>query len=570
VWAPQSQLVDLVVDGRTVSMRRAGNGWWECDEKPLAGMRYGFSLDGRPALPDPRSHSQPGGVHGRSEVVDHDEFEWSDDAWEGIELGGSVLYELHIGTFTPAGTFDAVIDHLAHLTDLGVDAIELMPVVEFPGKRGWGYDGVDLFAPHHAYGGPGGLKRLVDACHAHDLGVILDVVYNHLGPDGNYLAQFGPYFSDRHQTHWGPGVNFDGPDSHEVRRFALDNAAMWFSDYHVDGLRLDAVHAISDDSPTHILEAMAIETGRLSERVDRPLSLIAESDENDPRYVRDRDCGGMGLDGVWADEWHHALHALFTGERDGYYEDFGTFEAMATALRQAWVYTGRFSPHRGRVHGGSPEGLEGDRFVVFTQNHDQVGNRAAGERIGSLMSEGRVRVAAALLLTGPFTPMLFQGEEWGATTPFLYFTDHEDPDLGEAVSEGRRQEFAHFGWDSEQVPDPQAEETFVSSKLDWQEADSQDRSGLLQWHRELIELRKTRPELGDSSRRTTSVEADGDLGTIVVQRGPTRVVANIGAGEAVFEVDTGSRLLLASAPAVGQESGQLRLPPDSVAIVSPS
>ena len=566
VWSPHSDRVDLVVDDNEIAMTGNDDGWWESDREREAGMRYGFSLDAGPVLPDPRSESQPDGVHARSRVVDHTTFDWSDDDWEGVELRGSILYELHVGTFTADGTFDAAIARLPHLVELGVDAVELMPVAEFPGRHGWGYDGVDLFAPHHAYGGPDGLKRLVDACHASGLGVILDVVYNHLGPDGNYLARFGPYFSDRHQTHWGPGVNFDGTGSHEVRRFVLDNAAMWFTDYHIDGLRLDAVHAISDDSPTHILGELAVETEQLSARLGRPLLLIAESDENDPRYVRDRVDGGMGLDGVWADGWHHALHALFTGERAGYYEDFGRFEDLETALRQAWVYAGTFSPHRGRVHGESPEGLPGDRFIVFAQNHDQVGNRAVGRRSSALMSEGRLRVAAALLLTGPFTPMLFQGEEWGASTPFLYFTDHEDTDLGRAVSEGRRREFSQFGWDPDEVPDPQAEETFTRSKLDWDEAGQGSHAELLAWHRLLIELRKSRPELADPS--TDAVDVDNATGTIVVDRGSTRVLCNIGTEAAVFEVDPGSEVLAASYPGASIESKQVHVPPDAVAVVS--
>lgn len=568
VWAPHADRVDLVVDDDDETLTRADDGWWESAREREAGMRYGFSLDGGPVLPDPRSEFQPDGVHGRSQVVDHTTFHWSDHDWEGLGLTGSILYEMHVGTFTADGTFDAAIARLPHLAELGIDAIEVMPVAEFPGRRGWGYDGVDLFAPHHSYGGPDGLKRLVDACHTNGMGVFLDVVYNHLGPDGNYLARFGPYFSDRHQTHWGPGVNFDGPGSREVRRFVLDNAAMWFTDYHIDGLRLDAVHAISDDSSTHILEELAVETKQLSARLGRPLLLVAESDENDPRYVRDRGDGGMGLDGVWADEWHHALHALFAGERSGYYEDFGGFEEMEIALRRAWVYTGTFSPHRGRVHGESPEGLSGDRFVVFTQNHDQVGNRAVGERSSALMSYGRLQVAAALLLTGPFTPMLFQGEEWGATTPFLYFTDHEDPDLARAVSEGRRREFSHFGWDPEEVPDPQAEETFARSELDWDEAGQRRHGELLSWHRRLIELRRSRPELADPSTEDVGVDVDGPTGTIVVDRGSIRVLCNIGAETAGFDVDRGSEVLVASFPGVIIESDRIQVPSDSVAIVS--
>ncbi|MGH9101082.1 MAG: malto-oligosyltrehalose trehalohydrolase, partial [Acidimicrobiales bacterium] len=443
VWAPRAAEVQLVVDDDTEVMTADGRGWWSVTvERAGPGSRYGYRLDGGPARPDPRSARQPDGVDGLSALVRHDTFSWSDTSWRGLTLAGAVLYELHVGTFSSAGTFDGVVEHLPHLVDLGVDALELLPVTEFSGEWGWGYDGVDLFAPHHAYGGPDGLKRLVDACHQAGLGVILDVVYNHLGPAGNYLSELGPYFSSRHRTNWGDALNFDGEGSDEVRRYVVDNALMWFRDYHVDGLRLDAVHSIVDESAVHLLEQLAIEVGALSAHLRRPLFLIAESDRNDPRVVRSRDANGYGLDAVWADEWHHALDAALSGERDGYYEDFGSLGMLAKALRQAWVYDGTWSPHRGRHHGRSAAGLEGDRFVVCTQNHDQIGNRARGERLGALVSAGRARVAAALLLTTPFVPLLFQGEEWGASTPFQYFTDHHEPELARLVTEGRIAEFA--------------------------------------------------------------------------------------------------------------------------------
>lgn len=568
VWAPHVGRVELHVDDRKIPMRQGNGGWWTSDAERLPGMRYGFSLDGGAVLPDPRSESQPEGVHGRSEVIGHDSFAWSDQGWDGVDLDGSVLYELHVGTFTAAGTFEAASARLDHLVELGVDAIELMPVAEFPGSRGWGYDGVDLYAPHHVYGGPDGLKRLVDACHGHGLGVFLDVVYNHLGPDGNYLAQFGPYFSDNIQTHWGPAVNFDGEGSHEVRRYVLDNAAMWFSEYHLDGLRLDAVHAITDQSATHVLEELAIETELLAGAVGRTLVLVAESDENDPRYVRERSGGGIGLNAVWADEWHHALHAVLTGETDGYYEDFGTLDELATALRQAWVYSGKYSAHRGRVHGESPEGLPGDRFVVFTQNHDQVGNRAVGERSRALMSDGRLMVAAALLLLGRFTPMLFQGEEWGASDPFLYFTDHQDPDLGEAVSAGRRREFAHFGWDPGLIPDPQSEDSFTRSRLDWHERSESPNRELLAWYRQLIALRRSRAEIAGPSTEAADVTVDGGRGTIDLAQDGLRVLANIGTDPAGFAVGPTSEVLMASYPEAAVVGDMVRVPRDAVAIVA--
>jgi maltooligosyltrehalose trehalohydrolase len=579
VWAPNARRVETVLGERRLPMASvagasagaggAGAGWWTCAvEEAGAGTDYAFGLDGGPPRPDPRSAFQPCGIHGPSRVVDHSAFAWSDHAWRGMPLAGGVLYECHIGTFSAEGTFDGAIEHLGHLVDLGVNAIELLPVAEFSGTRGWGYDGVDLFAPHHAYGGPDGLKRLVDAAHGHGLGVVMDVVYNHLGPAGNYLPEFGPYFSARHQTNWGDAVNFDGAGSDEVRRFVIDNALMWLRDYHCDGLRLDAVHAIVDDSATHILEALAAEVDALAAHLRRPVFLIAESDLNAPRFVRSRDAGGYGLAASWADEWHHALHATLTGDVSGYYEDFGPLPLLAKALRQAWVYDGIYSPHRQRVHGRPPSGLAGRRFVVATQNHDQTGNRAAGERSAALMSDGRLRVAAALLLTSPFVPMLFQGEEWGASTPFLYFTDHADPGLGRTVSDGRRHEFSSFGWDPDSVPDPQLLATFERSRLNWAEPQQEPRAGLLAWYRRLIALRREIPALTDPRLDRTSTEYDQDAGWIVVRRGSVAVASNLGDSTWTFPVGPSAELLAASAPSVERTARHLTLPPDTVAIVN--
>ncbi|MGH8906785.1 MAG: malto-oligosyltrehalose trehalohydrolase [Egibacteraceae bacterium] len=568
VWAPKPECVDLVAGGQRLEMERDERGWWtRVVEGAGPGTDYAFCLDGGPPRPDPRSAFQPEGVHGPSRLLDHAAFAWRDAGWRGIALPGAVLYELHVGTFTPAGTFDAAIERLGHLADLGVDAVELLPVAEFGGGRGWGYDGVALFAPHHAYGGPDGLKRLVDACHAAGLGVVMDVVYNHLGPAGNYLPEFGPYFADRHTTNWGDAVNVDGPGSAEVRAFIIDNALMWLRDYHCDGLRIDAVHAIVDDSALHILEQLAVEVEALAAHVRRPLFLIAESDRNDPRLVRGRDAGGFGLDAAWADDWHHALHAALTGERSGYYEDFGSIGLLAKALRQAWVYDGTWSPHRQRVHGRSPAGLAGHRFVVCAQNHDQVGNRAVGERLAALTSEGRLWIAAALLLTGPFTPMLFQGEEWGAATPFQYFTDHEDPRLGRAVREGRRREFTAFGWDPQAVPDPQDLATFERSVLDWSELGKNSHAALLAWHRELIALRRRIPALTDGRLDRVGVRCDEAAGWLAVDRGPVTVAANLGRYRCGVSVPPGAGIVAASHPSVRAEGGQVWLPPDTVAIL---
>jgi len=568
VWAPRRRQLDLVLGERRVPMQQLDGGWWSgSTEEARPGTDYAFSIEKGPALPDPRSPFQPGGIHGPSRVVDHGAFAWTDGSWRGLPLAGSVLYECHVGTFSPEGTFDGAIGRLEHLVGLGVGAIELLPVAEFSGDRGWGYDGVDLFAPHHAYGGPDGLKRLVDAAHSCGLGVVMDVVYNHLGPAGNYLPAFGPYFSGRHRTNWGPAVNFDGPGSDEVRRFVVDNALMWLRDYHCDGLRLDAVHAIADDSAIHILEQLGAEVKTLAAHLWRPLFLIAESDLNNPVFVRGTEAGGYGLDAAWADEWHHALHATLTGERSGYYEDFGPLPLLAKAMRQAWVYDGTYSPYRQRVHGRPPAGLAGSQFVVSTQNHDQVGNRAAGERTAALMSDGRLRVAAALLLTSPFVPLLFQGEEWGANTPFQYFTSHADPELGAVVSEGRRSEFSSFGWAPDDVPDPQDPATFERSRLDWAELGLQRHASLLAWYRELIALRRRLPALTDPRLGRVQTDCDPDLGWLVIRRGPVVVAANLGADTWTYPAGRPACLLAASEGSVRLADDGLVLPPDTVAIL---
>jgi maltooligosyltrehalose trehalohydrolase len=567
VWAPRAKRLDLLIGERRLRMEPSARGWWRrLVEEAAPGTDYRFSLDeGRPR-PDPRSAFQPYGIDGPSRLVDHGAFEWQDRGWRGVPLAGAVLYELHIGTFSAPGTFDGTIEHLEHLVTLGVDIVEIMPVAEFSGRRGWGYDGADLFAPHHHYGGPEGLKRLIDACHARGLGVVMDVVYNHLGPAGNYLAEFGPYFSDRHRTQWGDGMNFDGPGSDEVRRFVIDNAIMWLRDYHCDGLRLDAVHAIVDESATHVLEALAAEVAALGAHLRRPLSLIAESDRNDPKLVRSRDAGGFGLDAAWADEWHHALHAALTGERGGYYADFGPLPVLAKALRQAWVHDGIWSESRGRVHGRPPIAMSGRQFVISAQNHDQVGNRAVGERASALMNEGRLRIAAALLLTSPFAPMLFQGEEWGASTPFQYFTDHSDPALARAVRDGRRAEFAAFGWRPDDVPDPQDPATFERSRLDWAEVARGEHADLLAWYRELIALRRRLPALSDPRLDLVTTRCDEE-GGLWIERGPVTVAANLSSRSRTVAVRSRTELAAASSADVNVDDRGLLLPPDTVAIL---
>jgi maltooligosyltrehalose trehalohydrolase len=568
VWAPAASTVDLVVENRSERMGPAERGWWELAvEDAGPGSRYGYSLDGGPVRPDPRSPSQPDGVHGLSQVVDHSRFAWECSGWRGLCFPGSVLYELHVGTFTPEGTFEAVVERLEHLVSLGADTIELMPVAEFPGRRGWGYDGVDLFAPHHAYGGPEGLKRLVDACHLAGVGVVMDVVYNHLGPSGNYLAEFGPYFTGRHRTDWGDAVNFDGPGSDEVRRFVIDNAIMWLRDYRFDGLRLDAVHAIVDDSALPILEELALEVEALSCHVRRPLYLIAEDNRNDPRIVRPRAAGGYGLDALWADDWHHAVHAALTGEHSGYYEDFGSLHAVGKVAKQAWVHDGVRSRHRQRGYGRSPAGLSGHSFVVSVQNHDQVGNRARGERLGMLVGAARAKIAAAWMLTAPFTPLLFQGEEWEATSPFQYFTDHDDPVLAAAVRVGRRREFASFDWPAEEVPDPEDPSSYERSKLDWAEVDKDAHQDMFAWYRTLIALRRQRPELSDPRLDGIQVTMNEEESWLVLARGPIGVAVSLAKADAVVPVPSRACLLASSDPLVALTGGVLLMPPDSAAVV---
>ncbi|MEP7104554.1 MAG: malto-oligosyltrehalose trehalohydrolase [Chloroflexota bacterium] len=515
VWAPRAQAIELELAGRRVPLLAQSRGWHAAEAEARHGTDYAYIVDGD-RLPDPRSPWQPEGVHRHSRTVDHDRFQWGDQEWRCPPLRDLVLYELHVGTFSPEGTFAGVIAKLDHVLDLGVNAIELMPVAEFAGARGWGYDGVDLWAPHHAYGGPEGLKDLVDAAHRKRIAVVLDVVYNHLGPEGNYLARFGPYFTDRYSTPWGQALNLDGRDSTPVRDYFVENAQMWVRDYHFDGLRLDAVHAIVDTSAKHILE-------ELRERVPRDRFLVAESDLNDPRLINPVALGGYGLDAQWSDDFHHAIHALLTGETSGYYTDFGTPDHLATALRRGYVYAGEWSEHRRRRH-GRPHGLGGDSFVGYSQNHDQVGNRAGGERSAALMSLPRLKMAAALVLLGPFVPLLFMGEEWGASSPFLFFSSHGDRALARAITEGRVREFKVFGWDASRVPDPQAPATYERSKLNWQEAGTGPHAELADWYRRLARLRRATPELRSGDLAGVEVEVTG--GRLRMRNGPVTVVCD--------------------------------------------
>ncbi|MDQ6744012.1 MAG: malto-oligosyltrehalose trehalohydrolase [Candidatus Dormibacteraeota bacterium] len=503
VWVPRAGGVELVAGPRRDAMQPEARGWWSAPAV-APGRDYAFSIDGAEPLPDPRSPWQPSGVHGPSRALDHGDFAWSDQGWRGRELATAVVYELHVGTFTPQGTVDAVIGKLDHLVELGVDTVELMPVAEFPGDRGWGYDGVDLWAPHHAYGGPAGLKRLVDACHGRGLAVVLDVVYNHVGPEGNHLEPFGPYFTSRHRTPWGKALNFDGRSARPVRDFVIENALMWLRDYHLDGLRLDAVHAIVDSSRRHIVEELASRVHELGEQLERRLWVVGEEPAINPRLL------GFGVDGQWTDTFHHALHVLLTGERQGYYAPFGTVADLSAALLEPRSL-----------------GLPYTRFLGYSQNHDQVGNRGAGERLSQLVDGRRLRLAAALVLLSPFVPMLFMGEEWGASTPFLFFSDHRDPRIARATSRGRVEEFKAFGWRPEDVPDPQAPASFERSKLDWSEIARDPHRSLLEWYRALIRLRR---RLAGSP-----VELSHEGAVLIVRRGEVRVICDFEGGDVRVE-----------------------------------
>ena len=577
VWAPRPARVELVLGwdavgaGERRPMQRGERGWWSLEVAAAGpGTDYGFELDGEGPFPDPRSPFQPAGVHGPSRTVDHGAFPWTDGGWRVESLADAVFYELHVGTFSAEGTFEGAIEHLDAVADLGVTHVELMPVGEFPGRRGWGYDGVDLYAPHHAYGGPDGLRRLVDACHARSLAVVIDVVYNHLGPDGNYLSRFGPYFSHRYTTPWGDAVNFDGPGSDEVRSFVMDNARMWIHDYHVDGLRLDAVHEIFDQSAVHILEELATIVHAAADGLERPVVVVAESDLNNPRLVQQPDAGGYGLDAQWNDDYRHALHTTLTGETDAFHGQYRGIPDLATALRRVFVFDGRYSPFRDRRHGRPVRDVPATSFVAFAQNHDQVGNRALGERLAQLVGPDRLRVAAAFVVLGPFVPLLFAGEEWGASSPFQYFTDHQDPDLAEAVRRGRAREFAHSVGAHGVVPDPQDPATFERSRLRWSERSTGPNAALLDWYRRLIAFRRDHPGLRDGT--LPSVRCDEEAGWITAERGGYVVAANLSAGRVTVPLEAGhdgmATVALASADGIGLAGDRLDLPPWSVAVIA--
>lgn len=493
VWAPKAETLEVRLVSpmeRLQPLTKGNDGYFYgvCDDV-APGSRYFYRLDGGKERPDPASRFQPEGVHGPAQVISPG-FSWTDGGWGGLSLTNYVIYELHVGAFTPAGTFDAVIDHLEELKELGITALELMPVAQFPGTRNWGYDGVFPFAAQNSYGGPEGLKRLVDACHHRGLAVVLDVVYNHLGPEGNYLWDYGYYFTNRYRTPWGDAVNFDSPCSDEVRHFFIENALYWIRDCHLDALRLDGLHAIFDNTPLPFLAELARAVHSEAERLNRRVYLMAESDLNDARLIQAPEVGGCGLDAHWNEDFHHALHTLLTGEQDGYYQDFGHLRQMAKAYREGYVYSGQYSPYRRRSHGSPSRGLPASRFVAFSQNHDQIGNRLRGDRLTALLSFEALKLVAGAVILSPFIPLLFMGEEYGETAAFPYFISHLDPALVEAVRQGRREEFAAFAWQGEPL-DPQSEETFLLSKLDHGLRQVGDHRVLWEFYRELLRVRRT-------------------------------------------------------------------------------
>jgi len=522
VWAPLADKVYVCLDpyGRRkmIAMEPTGKGYFAVESDASPGYLYVYVLDDAEERPDPASRSQPHGVHAPSRIVDTGSFSWSDTEWKGLPLEDLIIYELHTGTFTPAGTFQGIIPYLPYLSrDLGVTALELMPVSQFPGERNWGYDGTYLYAPHEAYGGPEGLAALVDACHAHGLAVILDLVYNHLGPEGNYLWGFGPYFTDRYRTPWGPAINYDGPGSDEVRRFIVENALYWATEYHIDGLRLDAVHGIFDSSPIHILREIGETVHRQGQALGRQIHVIAESDLNDVRLIRPASKGGFGLDAQWSDDFHHSLHTLLTGEKEGYYQDFGSLDDMAVAFRDGFVYHGQFSRFRNRCHGTSSRTRPGRQFVVSSQTHDQVGNRARGERLSALVPPEALKLAAGLVLTAPFIPLLFMGEEYAETAPFLYFTSFEDQKLAEAVRKGRRKEFESFRW-KDDIPDPQEPSTFYRSKLNLSLRNRPDHRVILEYYKRLIRLRRSHSALIGCDRSRMRLFRCGSEPVLILER----------------------------------------------------
>ncbi|OBF65787.1 malto-oligosyltrehalose trehalohydrolase [Mycobacterium sp. 852002-51971_SCH5477799-a] len=562
VWAPKPAQVQLDVEGQVYAMKRSAGGWWHTTVDTAPDARYGYLLDDDPTvLPDPRSPRQPDGVHARSQLWDPAAATWTDSGWAGRAVEGAVIYELHLGAFTEAGTCDAAIEKLDYLVDLGVDFVELMPVNSFAGTHGWGYDGVLWYSVHEPYGGPDGLVRFVDACHAKGLGVLIDAVFNHLGPSGNYLPRYGPYLSSASNP-WGEGINIADADSDEVRRYIIGCALRWMRDFHADGLRLDAVHALVDTTAIHILEELATETDWLAQQLRRPLSLIAESDLNDPRLITPRGRGGYGLTGQWADDIHHAIHTAVSGERQGYYGDFGSLATLAQTLRHGFFHAATYSSFRRRRHGrpldtSEETGIPATRLVAYTCTHDQVGNRALGDRPSQNLTGGQLATKAALALGSPYTAMLFMGEEYAASTPFQFFSSHPEPELAKATAEGRKAEFAEHGWDADEIPDPQDPQTFARCKLDWNEVDTGEHARLHRLYRDLIALRRNHPDMADPWLDHLTVDYNEDQRWISLSRGRLRIVCNLGA-EPVRVPVSGTVVLAWDEPAVDADGTVLQ------------
>jgi maltooligosyltrehalose trehalohydrolase len=569
VWAPKPEKVRLDLEGKVYRMTRGRDGWWRANVDAAPDARYGYLLDDDPkVLPDPRSPRQPDGVHGRSQLWEPAPQAWTDGGWTGRSVQGAVIYELHMGTFTPAGTFDSAIEKLDYLVDLGVDFVEVMPVNAFSGTHGWGYDGVLWYAVHEPYGGPDGLVRFVDACHRRGLGVLIDAVFNHLGPSGNYLPSFGPYLSSASNP-WGEGINIADAQSDEVRRYIIDCALRWMRGFHADGLRLDAVHALVDTTAIPILEELSAETESLAEQLGRPLSLIAESDLNDPRMITPRRDGGYGMTAQWDDDIHHAIHTAVSGERQGYYADFGSLATLAKTLRNGFFHAATYSSFRNRRHGRPLDttefsGIPASRLLAYTCTHDQVGNRALGDRPSQNLTYGQLAVKAALVLGSPYTAMLFMGEEWGASTPFQFFSAHPEPELARATAEGRKKEFADHGWDADEIPDPQDPQTFQRSKLDWTEPDAGEHARLRRVYQDLIALRRSETDLADPWLDHLIVDYDEEKRWIVMRRGRLAVACNLAAEPAAVPF-TGELVLCSDSPSVGATTTELQ--PYSFAIL---
>ena len=566
VWAPNPDRVQVDVDGSLHPMTRDEDGWWRAVVDAAEDARYGFVLDDDPTvLPDPRSPRQPDGVHQRSQLWHPDPQARTGGDWAGRSIAGAVIYELHVGTFTPGGTFDSAIDKLDYLVELGVDFVEVMPVNAFSGTHGWGYDGVLWYAVHEPYGGPDGLVRLIDACHGRGLGVLIDAVFNHLGPSGNYLPRFGPYLSAGANP-WGDALNISDPGADEVRRYILDCALHWMRDFHADGLRLDAVHALIDTTAIHILEEMSAETDALAAQVGRPLSLIAESDLNDPRLITPRADGGLGLAAQWDDDIHHAIHAAVSGERQGYYHDFGTLATLAQTLQGGFFHAGTYSTFRQRRHGRPLDTatIPATRLLAYTLTHDQVGNRAVGDRPSHNLTDGQLAIKAALVLGSPYTVMLFMGEEWASSSPFQFFTSHPEPELGRATAEGRKREFAEHGWDADEIPDPQDPQTYLRSKLHWDEVGTGRHARLRDFYHGLIALRRTQPDMADPWLDHLRIDYDEDRRWIVMYRGALGVACNLGVDPVDVPV-AGDVVLAWGEPVVG--SGSTRLDGHCVAVL---